>query len=65
MDIAALSMVLSQGNLQQRAGISVMKMAMDAAVDQGNTLTSMANNFSKAMELAIQPHLGVNIDLRV
>ena len=31
MDIAGLSLWLSQAQLQQQAGVSVMKIAMDAA----------------------------------
>jgi len=57
MDIAALSIVLNQGKLQQRAGLSVMKMAMGVAVDQGNSIAAMA--------ASVQPYLGANIDIRV
>lgn len=63
MDIAALSILLSQGSLQQQTGISVMKMAMDAVIDQGNSLAVLASDFAKSMELAVQPHLGANIDI--
>lgn len=64
MDIAALSIVLSQGKIQQQASISVMKMAMGAAADQGNFIADMANGTTKAIELAVRPYLGVNIDLQ-
>ncbi|MHB8125583.1 MAG: YjfB family protein [Desulfitobacteriaceae bacterium] len=37
MDIAALSIALNQGKVQQQGGISVMKMAMGVAAEQGNT----------------------------
>ena len=62
MDIAALSIALNQGKLQQQAGISVMKMAMGAATDQGDAITAMANDMSKAMELSVQPYLGATLD---
>jgi len=38
MDIAAMSIVLNQGQIQQQAGISVMKMAMDVARTKGNSV---------------------------
>lgn len=56
MDIAALSMGLSQMQVAQEASISVMKMAMDTA-------TSQSNDLSKLMEQATTPHLGGNIDI--
>ncbi|KYZ76499.1 hypothetical protein AXX12_08685 [Anaerosporomusa subterranea] len=61
MDIAALSIMLSQSNVQQQAGISVMKLAMGAATDQADSLTAMM----KATELSIQPYLGSNVDVQV
>ena len=63
MDIAALSMVLSQGKIQQRADLSVMKIAMGVASDQSNSIVAMANDTSKALQLSAQPHLGANIDV--
>lgn len=63
MDIAALSIVLNQGKMQQQAGISVMKLVMGVAADQGNSIAVMANETTKALELAIQPHMGANIDI--
>lgn len=65
MDIAALSMVLSQGKVQQQAGLSVMKMAMDVATENGNSVAVMASDMSKAMESSVQPNLGANIDIQV
>ena len=71
MDIAAISMGLSQMNLQQQASISVMKMAMDTAkgqtVDLVNMLETcnMVNTDVKIMERSITPHLGANIDISI
>lgn len=65
MNIAALSMVLSQGKVQQQASLSVMKMAMGAADDQGNFITAMANNTSKVMESSVRPYLGAIVDIQV
>lgn len=61
MDIAALSIVMNQGKLQQQAGLSVMKMAMGVAADQGNSIAAMANDTSKA---PVHPYLGAKIDIR-
>lgn len=65
MDIAAMSTMLSQANLQQQVSISVMKMAMDAAKVQAVDLTQMLQESTKAMELSVNPHLGTNIDIKI
>lgn len=64
MNIAALSVSQNQGRLQQQAGLSVMKMAMGATEQQGNTIISMANNNTKSMALSVQPYLGANLDIQ-
>lgn len=64
MDIAALSIALNQGKVQQQVGISVMKMAMGVAADQGNSVAVMASDTSKAMEASVQPYLGANVDIQ-
>jgi len=58
MDIAALSMMLSQRKVQQQAGLSVMKMAMGVAADQSNSIAAMVNDTSKVMESSVRPYLG-------
>jgi RNA-splicing ligase RtcB len=58
MDIAALSVVLNQSQIQQEATMSVMKMAMNTAEDNSTTLTKM-------LEQSVQPHLGSKIDLKL
>lgn len=58
MNIAALSVVLSQEKVQQQAGLSVMKLTMGAAARQGESFAEMV----KAIELSVQSHLGGNID---
>ena len=65
MDIPALSMVLSQGKVQQQAGISVMKMAMGVEATNSNSIATMSNDMSKAMESSVCPHKGANIDIQV
>lgn len=64
MDIAALSMVLSQGKVQQQAGLSVMKMAMGVASEQSNSITAMASDMS-VTESSVRPYLGASVDIKV
>jgi len=65
VNITAMSTQISQANLQQQVSISVLKMAMDNATVQSNTLLQTLTQNSKSMELSIQPHLGSIIDLKV
>ena len=63
MDIAALSLGLSQMKVAQQASISVMKMAMDTAKGQAYDLASMLEASPvKASDNSLTPHLGRNID---
>lgn len=64
MDIAALSMMMSQGRVQQQASVSVMKLAMDVASTQGNMMTSLIDETAKNLELSVQPYLGGSVDVR-
>jgi hypothetical protein len=65
MDVALLSMAMSQGNIQQQASLSVMKKAMDRAEGNGDFINKMMNGADvKALQHAAQPHLGGNIDLK-
>ncbi|UJF28472.1 YjfB family protein [Planococcus sp. 107-1] len=57
MDIAALSMALSQMNVRQEASISVMKKSMDQAEVSGESVVKM-------LEQSVQPHLGGSVDLK-
>ena len=63
MDIAAISMMLSQTKIQQQAGISVMKMAMNTGENQVNELIEMLQETTKALENSVTPYLGRNIDI--
>ena len=65
MDIALLSRVLSQGQVQQQASMSVMKTVLDQAQEGADGLTKiMASADIQALQHAAQPHLGGNIDLK-
>lgn len=59
MDIAELSMVMSQSNAQQSAGIAVMKMAMDTGKENATQMTDMIKN------VVVDPNLGNHIDVSV
>ncbi|PAK44457.1 YjfB family protein [Priestia megaterium] len=66
MDIALMSMSLSQGKVQQQASLSVMKIAMGNAKQQGEAVKELINSSNiKVFQQAAQPHLGRNIDLKL
>lgn len=66
MDIALMSMSLSQGKVQQQASLSVMKIAMGSAKQQGEAVQELISSATvKALRQAAQPHLGGNIDLKL
>lgn len=59
MDIAALSMGLSQAKLGQAVGIQLLKMVKDQSIQQSSEW------ITKMMQQSVQPHLGQNIDLKI
>ncbi|PFD99324.1 YjfB family protein [Priestia megaterium] len=66
MDIAIMSMSLNQGRVQQQASLSVMKMAIGNAEQQGEAVQELISSANvKALQQAAQPHLGGNIDLKL
>lgn len=58
MDVAAMSVVMKQGQLMQQVGVSVMKKAMENAEISTEALL-------QAMEQSVQPNLGQNIDIKL
>ena len=56
MDIAALSMVMSQSRVQESAGIAVMKMAMDTSKENAAQMTEMVKN------VAVDTNVGQQLD---
>ncbi len=61
-----MSMALSQGKAKQEASMSVMKMAMGNAEQQGEAIQKLISTADvAAVQHAAQPHLGGNIDLKV
>ncbi|MDC7723250.1 YjfB family protein [Priestia megaterium] len=66
MDIALMSMSLSQGKVQQQASLLVMKMAIGNTEQQGEAVQELISSANvKALQQAAQPHLGGNIDLKL
>lgn len=57
MDIAALSMALSQMNIRQEATVSVMKKSMDQVESNGDSVVKM-------LEQSVQPHMGGSVDIK-
>lgn len=58
MDIAALSMAMSQQNIMQQVNVAVLDKSMD-------TVSSAGDSMVKMMEQSVSPNLGQNIDLSV
>ena len=65
MDIAALSMSLSQMKAAQQVSISVMKLSMDTAKNQGSEMVQMIQSNTRMLEQSVTPHLGASIDIRL
>jgi hypothetical protein len=63
MDIASLSMALSQTNLQNNVGTSVLGKSLDMTQVMGDSLSKMID--SSAMENSVTPYLGGNFDTSI
>ncbi|WHY33781.1 YjfB family protein [Cytobacillus firmus] len=65
MDIPLMSIVLSQGQVQQQASISVMKKAMDQSAGNAEFINKMMSGSQiQALQHTAQPHLGGHIDIK-
>lgn len=64
LDIAAMSIILNQNKVQEQSSLAVMKMAMDVAANQNESIIAMEGAMTKAMETSIQPFLGANLDIK-
>lgn len=64
MDIAKMSTVLSQAQVNQQANLSVMKKIMDTKEIQANEMLSMLED-GGTRQNGVHPHLGGRIDLQV
>lgn len=63
MDIAGVSMELSNVSLQTKVGTAVLSKTMDTNEALGNGLVQMID--AAAMEQSVNPNVGGNFDLRV
>jgi len=62
MDIAELSMVLSQNRVMNDVGVAMLSQSLDMVEDTSATLTEMMDN---SMELSVNPDIGSTIDIRL
>lgn len=61
-----MSMALSQGQVQQQASLSVMKMAMGNAEQKGEAIQKLLDSSEIAkIQHDAEPHLGGKIDLKL
>ena len=65
MDIAGLSMSLSQMKAAQQVSVSVMKLSMDTAKDHGSEMVQMIQANTRMLEQSVTPHLGACIDIKL
>ncbi|MGN0431417.1 MAG: YjfB family protein [Lachnospiraceae bacterium] len=63
MDIAGLSMSLSQINLNTRVGTAVLDKTMEAGEELAAGMIEMID--AAAMERSVNPALGSNFDMKV
>lgn len=59
MDIASMSVYLSQASVQSAASVSVLKMAMNSSTENATQMTEMMSN------MAVDPTRGTIIDATV
>jgi len=65
MDIAALSIIKSQSQVQQNASIAILKKVLDTAKEGGGMSNKMLGAANSTAAPANLPHLGNNLDTRV
>ena len=65
MDIAGLSMSLSQMKAAQQVSVSVMKLSMDTAKNQGSEMVQMIQSNTRMLEQSVTPYLGASIDIKL
>ena len=63
MDIASLSVALSQSSALNQVGTAVLSNALDMNETLGRELVEMVD--SAAMERSVYPHIGSNFDMVV
>lgn len=63
MDIASVSMALSQIQTQNAVGTAVLSNALDMSKIEGDGVVKMID--AAAMERSVNPAVGGNVDIRV
>lgn len=63
MDIAEVSMALSQMNTMSSVGTAVLSQSLDMSKTVGNEIVKMID--ASAMERSVNPAVGGNIDIRL
>ena len=63
MDIPALAMTMSQMNLMQQVGVSVLSNQLDQSQMTGNAISQMID--TAGMERSVNPSVGSNFDMYV
>ena len=58
MDIAAISMAMSQQNLMTNVNVAILSKGLDNVEQLGTDMVKM-------MEQSVQPNLGQNIDITI
>ncbi len=58
MDIAAISMAMSQQNIMTNINVALLSKGLDTVEELGTDMVKM-------MEQSVQPNLGQNIDITV
>jgi hypothetical protein len=61
MDIAALSTLMAMQDTGTAVSLAVTKMTMDLSEQNSIQMTEMMKN----MEVAVNPHIGANIDIKL
>lgn len=69
MNIARISMGLSQANLQNAYGVAMLKKTIDVNEQMGASTVNMMDSMNlankKSMELSVNPNIGSQLDLFV
>lgn len=58
MDIASISMAMSQQNLMTNINVALLSQSLD-------TVETIGTDMVKMMEQSVQPNLGQNIDITI
>lgn len=63
MDIAALSMAMSQNNIMESVGVAMLSKSLDTQEMVGSEVLQLLDG--AALERSINPSIGGNIDLSI